>query len=472
VPILRRILWPFLASAILLYLAYGWDGRLETHGAGSAGAMLRLAILAGLWLAGAWLLNEFIRITTWERAKRPVPALLKHILSILIFGLAITGILSFVFGQSVAGIWATSGVVGLVLGFATRSLIADLFSGIALHLDPPFRIGDWIEWKDGNDRMHARVQQINWRSTRVFVRDDTKVIFIPNSMLASVAVANVYMPQECTRQVVRVPLDPAVSLDRAQRVLLAGLLAAEGPLAHPTPEVLIDAIHQDGLIFLLRYWHVPENSIAEVKSSVLHSVLSSLEHAGIKTARNRHDVQWGEMPSERSAPKDARWNLRRLEVFSAFDDHEIDAIAASALRLELKAGETVVQQDQPGDSLFFVMEGLLDVMIGQPGKQAVRVSRLQQGQYFGEMSLLTGDPRSATIIASTGVVLYEVAKKVLEPILAARPEVLHQLAKTVANRQLQNQVSLAKGTGNSLESEQQTFATQILGKIRSFFSTP
>ena len=473
--IFRRLFWPLLTCALLLYPAYFLEDLLKEIKTGAATQLyllFRYGIGTGIWLACAWLLNELIHVLVWDRLSRPVPSLLKHLFSILIFGLAITGILGFVFGQSVTGIWATSGVVGLVFGFAARSLIADLFSGIAMHLDPPFRIGDWIEWREGNEEILARVEQLNWRSTRVHVRDDTKTIFIPNSHLAMVAVTNVFAPHGRTRQIIRVPLDPAVDLERASRVLLAGALAADGPLQDPAPDVLLEGINQEGLVFLIRYWHDPETSIAKVRHSMLYSVLSSLDHAGIRTARNRHDVLWAPMPTAVSEIKDAKWILQRVEIFNAFEESEIDVIAASATRLELAAGALVVRQGAPGDSLFFVMEGLLDVTIEQAGKPAVRVNRLQQGQYFGEMSLLTGDPRSATITAATGVVLFEVAKKVLEPILSARPEVAQQMANTVAKRQLQNQSSLAKEDQAVREETQQTFATQILGKIRSFFSTP
>ena len=433
--------------------------------------LFRQGIGIGIWLAGAWLLNEIVHVGVWERFTRPVPALLKHIVSIVIFGLAITGILGFVFGQSVTGIWATSGVVGLVFGFAARSLIADLFSGIAMHLDPPFRIGDWIEWREDNEELLARVEQINWRSTRVHARDDTKTIFIPNSHLATMAVTNVFAPHGRTRQIVRIPLDPAVDLNRATRVLLAGALAAEGPLLEPAPDVLLEGITPEGLVFQVRYWHDPETSISKVRSAMLYSVIAGLDHAGIKTARNRHDVLWGPMPEDKSEIKDARWILRRVEIFSAFEDREIEAMANQAKLHDLPSGSTVVRQGEPGDSLYFVMEGLLDVTIEQAGKPPLRVNRLKQGQYFGEMSLLTGDPRSATVTASTSVVIYEVAKQVLEPILLARPEVLEQLAQTVASRQTQNRTSLAQDNALSLAAEHQTFAAQILGKIKSFFST-
>ncbi len=454
----RRLFWPSLALLAFLYansLPY---------------PPLRRATDIGIWLAGAWLLNEVLHVAAWERFSRPVPALLKHLVAMTIFGLALTGILSFVFGQSVTGIWATSGIVGLVFGFAARSLISDLFSGIAMHLDPPFHIGDWIEWREGNEEILARVEQINWRSTRVHARDDTKTIFIPNGHLATMAVTNVFAPHGRTRQIIRIPLDPTVDLDRALRVILAGALAAEGPLPQPAPDVLIEGITTEGLIFLVRYWHDPDISIARVRSTVLQSVLRSLSSAGIKPARNRHEVVHA--PLETQIAPGAFDVLSRADLFTAFEVHELNAIAHAAIRHEFLEGQAVVEQGAPGDSLYVVAEGLLEVSIRNTDEQGQIVGRLRAGDYFGEMSLLTGAPRSATIEAATSVVVFEVSKAVLEPILAKRPSVARHLAQTVATRQSANQAKLNRAEQTNPNGQQLSFTEQLLGKIRNFFSSP
>lgn len=480
-PNLRRLFWPFLTCAVLLYVAYFLEDLLRELRSGATNQayfFLRHAVGVGIWLAGAWLVNELVHVAIWNRMAfsasggRPVPQLLKHIVAIFIFAIALTGILGFVFQKSVTGIWATSGVVGLVFGFAARSLIADLCSGIAMHLDPPFRIGDWIEWKDGNEEVLARVEQINWRSTRVHARDDTKTIFIPNSTLSTVAITNVFEPHGRTRQVVRVPLDPGVDLARASRVLLAGVMSSEGPLTQPPPDVLLDSVTTEGLFFSVRYWHSPELSVTRVRHQVLYSVMGALQSAGIPTARMRHEVVRWEAPetaSLHSAAADAQSILSRVELFQAFEKRELAEIAWQAKRLEVEAGEVVVRQGEPGDSMFFVVEGLLEVYIERPNRERLKVNRLREGEYFGEMSLLTGDARSATVQAASGAVLYEVEKSLLEPILSGRPEVAMKLANTVAGRQLQNRDSLDRDSAASQPAAHQSFAEQLLGKIRNFF---
>lgn len=468
---LKRILWPLLTCLALLYPAWHIEDllrELSTGAASQANFLLRAGIGIGIWLAAAWLVNSLIGVLVWDRLARPAPSLLQHLVAIVVTSLAITGILGFVFGQSVTGIWATSGVLGLVVGFAARPLIADLFSGIALHLDPPFRIGDWIEWREGNEEILARVEQINWRSTRVHVRDDTKTIFIPNSHLSTVAVTNVFAPLGRTRQIIRIALDPAVDLGRATRVLTAAVLNVEGPLEEPPADVLLEAVTPEGLTFQIRYWHNPDISIAKVRSAVLYGVLAALDHAGIRTARYRHEIVTAPLELEAPERKDTRWVLRQFELFEAFSDAEIGVLAESARRREYREGELVVRQGEAGRSLFAVREGLLNVLIERPGEEPLRVGRLGQGQYFGELSLLTGEPRSATVQAATGVVLYELDKQALVAILGQRPEIAGQLAETIANRQLSNQETLLAQQAVKKEERQESFARQLLGRIKVF----
>jgi hypothetical protein len=128
----------------------------------------------GIWLTSAFLLNRLIGVFFWDLmvAKAldgPVPRLLKDVLGILIYLVAFSGIVKFVFEQPVTGIWATSGAVGIVVGFSLRSMILDIASGLAVNIDRPYRIGDWIMLHERQPelRIVGCVQQINWRTTRL-----------------------------------------------------------------------------------------------------------------------------------------------------------------------------------------------------------------------------------------------------------------------------------------------------------------
>src|SRR6185437_10781925 len=147
----------------------------------------------GIWLSGAAFLSMAINVVLWDRlvahaTGRPVPRLIKDFLTAIIFLVAITGIIGVVFEQSVVGIWATSGAVGVVLGLALKSMISDVFTGLALNVDRAFHIGDWIELRhrDTGDRVFGKVRDINWRTTHIELQNRT-IAILPTAWWAASA---------------------------------------------------------------------------------------------------------------------------------------------------------------------------------------------------------------------------------------------------------------------------------------------
>ena len=131
----------------------------------------------------------------------------------------------------------------------------------------------------------------------------------------------------------------------------------------------------------------------------------------------------------------------------------------------IKKAEDVVLQGQSGESLFIVKEGLLQVNIAIDNDQTINVAHLVPGSFFGEMSLLTGDPRNATVTTQVDSLIYEVTKRDLEPILRGRPEIAAILSESIAERQSRNQHQ----SENAMLGEEELEAS-LLRRIRAFFS--
>jgi CRP-like cAMP-binding protein len=134
-----------------------------------------------------------------------------------------------------------------------------------------------------------------------------------------------------------------------------------------------------------------------------------------------------------------------------------------------KTGTQLVRQGEAGESMFIVTEGLLNVMYTSPDTlEMTNVGSIQSGGFFGEMSLMTGEPRSATVVAATDTVVYEIAKDEVGEILASRPELAETISKVIAKRRVATEARLAANSESAAE-EQASLAQQILGKIRFFF---
>ena len=183
---LKKIIFPLFIFLIFLLLVIYDDYFINTEKLGDLrllGDVLFYLVHIGLLISGAHLLNVFIRIFFWETLiskaiKGKVPRLLIHFFSLLVYLFAILIIINQIFDKSLTAIWATSGVLALVLGFALRNMILDLFTGLAVNIERPYQIGDWIEINTNNPKedIAGQVIDINWRATRLRTEEEKIVI--------------------------------------------------------------------------------------------------------------------------------------------------------------------------------------------------------------------------------------------------------------------------------------------------------
>lgn len=143
------------------------------------------------------LFNTFIS----KNLQKPVPKILKDVISLIIFIIAISAMLTVVFKFSLAGVFAASGMIGLVVGLALKNIISDIFSGIILNMERPFDIGEWIavgEDHRSDDAIIGCVLQINWRATYLKTADGVMKIY-PNTTMRTVPITNLERPSKPSR---------------------------------------------------------------------------------------------------------------------------------------------------------------------------------------------------------------------------------------------------------------------------------
>jgi small-conductance mechanosensitive channel/CRP-like cAMP-binding protein len=424
---------------------------------GAAGA-LRLAAGTAFWLALAWAAARLAALLLAHH-----PKLLSDLIGAALFITAGVVVTQLVFELPATGLIATSSVLIAVLGFALRNTLGDIFSGIALGMESPYAIGDWIEATEG---CAGRVTGISWRSTRLVTRDGVALV-VPNSLIAGHRIA-VYGSgaQGRYRAQLVVPVDATVPAARARRLLLGAAMEAGREQPGFAPDVVMVDVAQGVASYAVRF-HVPDYG-AEMRwrDAVAGAAQAALQRAGLEFARPVREVGAGRA-WQPPAPASPALLLGSIDLFRPFTQEEREGLAAAMAPVTLAPGEAAMRRGEQGDSLFLLAEGVLEVRIAHPDGAEVAVDRLHPGAVFGEMSLLTGQPRSATILALTDALAFRLTREAVEPVLRARPAVLEGLTAIMAARQARNRV-LPSATGRLVPAA--PTREDILARLKAFFS--
>jgi small-conductance mechanosensitive channel/CRP-like cAMP-binding protein len=472
----------FLTFLAALTFGSGTIQNLTEDALGYTGAFISYAINIGAWLSAAFLINRAVDTVIWEmlvtrRTNIKVPKLLRQLSALFIYGCAAVGITGFVFAQSVTALVTTSSALGLLVGFAVRSLILDAFSGIAINLEQPFRVGDFIQVRGrGPDPIMGLVQEVNWRTTRLLTLEND-IIVIPNGMLAESVILNKSAPNLTCWFELPVNLDFSVIPERALRVLRSAAhmaMAEAGAQAQPKPEVLLGIVDETGVHYRINYAIDPtKSSPRKAKHILLKHVLDHLHHAGLTPAVPKQDMFVARMPDRRLDYDNLAHRamlLGRVDLFSGFDTAALDLLAEQAEVRVLPANTVVIEQDDDkGTSMFVVVEGTLGARVRGADGISREVGHLQPGAFFGEMSVLTGQKRSATVHAVGDVVLYEITKEHIASLLDSNPGLATILLRTVAERQLRNSAAAAQLPPEVRAEQQKNMVEHMMRSMTTFF---
>ena len=466
-----------LIVPILLFLIFFGAEYRGTRWYGMLRPEMHYALQTLVWLSGAWLFMRLIRAFVWQRRHKHLsgaapPMLLQHTVNLLILALAVAGVAQWVFNRTLVGFWATSSVLGIVLGIALRGIIADFFSGIALELDPPFKIGDYVELRMAGESLIGRVAEVNWRATQIVPRDSTNTVYVPNSLMSSIAINNVYQPLGKTRFELLLSFDPGIAHDRILRVLMSAVKSTEGIAQDLPPEVLAVRYNASGVEYKVRYWLPPEISPTRAKDRLIAAIMDLARRSDLQVAFPRQEIVFEPNPPADSDALEVKTGfLERNSFFRSCRPEELKVIATHMHARQYPPGTKIVNSGELGNSMFLVSEGLLEVSLPNGAEhRTLVVGKLTAGDFFGEMSMLTNEPRSATVTSVTETVLYEIRRQHIHDLVHNRPEIADGMTHIAAERRLKNQDAALAIDAETISEEHRNLKSMILEKMRSLFA--
>lgn len=475
---IARTVWPVLAFSALLFAGYHRIDRTILEATGFRVDIVDRIIAFVGWAVGSLAVVRLIDVAIWNRlgsrgGQRP-PRLLVQLSSLAIFVVSAVVIATNVFGMSLTGVIATSSVIGLVIGFAVKSLISDTFSGIALNLDSGVGVGDFVQVISRGipGRLVGRVTEINWRSTHILTPENS-VLVVPNTLLSESMLLNLSRPQIASEFEQIIVLDFEVPSERAVRVLTAGLEAAalDNPAIFDT-KARVTETSALGVHYKIKYMLDPARlGPGKAKHLIFGHMLRHLTAAGIRLAHSKQDnwlIEGG--PAHFQAGSAAfRGNLlAQVELFRDLGRDDLAMLTERMREARYAPGTPVIRAGDAGESMFVVSEGLVSVRIPAADDE-VDVARLAPGDFFGEMSLLTGEPRSATVVAVTEATIYEIRKDDMAALLDRNPGAAEVLSEAAAERRVLSSAAMFSAGSGGLEAEKASIAGQILARMTKFF---
>ena len=419
-------------------------------------------------------INNVLARSLWqfaleERRQIKVPKLLRDLAKALLVLVAILCVMKFVYGQQLGTIITASGIVAVVLGFALQNLLGDVVAGIALNMEKPFDIGDWI-WVGETD---GEVIEINWRATRLRTRDDNYLI-IPNGNITKQNITNYYYPNRVHALKCAVGVEYGAAPNDVKNVLRQAVRRTSGVLPRE-PRIRLKQFADSAINYEIKFWIEDRAASDDILSDVMTNIWYALRRARMSIPFPIRDVFMHQPAATDSVEQrrrvDAERALRAEELFKPLDNNQIAELAGRGRLVRFGHGETVISKGDAGDSLFLIVSGQASVKLAREGGGEVLAGVLKTGDTFGEMSLLTGAPRNATVMAESDLRLLEIGKDALGPVLQQNPVVVEALSRLMADRQLATegffkQQQQAAGAAAIREDR----ATALLRNIRNFFS--
>jgi small-conductance mechanosensitive channel len=451
----RGALALLVAFLVLRLTAWALEGRLPTTWEKLLTVAWMLAFAFGCIRSGVALLLSVVRL----RSQTAMPKILRDVIDFVLYALAALPILQTQLDLNVASLLATSAVLSVVIGLALQDTLGNLFAGLSLQLERPFEVGDVVQIGD----TLGRVVQIAWRATRIATWR-REIVTLPNNKVAKEVVKNFSSSSEPVGVDQFVGLGFEAPPNQVKAAVVETLREVPFVLADPAPMCRTWSYEEWCIRYQVRYFVADYQQADAVREEFYTRLWYRLRRDGIELPHPQRTVNVRAESARADVPSESVLELlRTVDLFALLEPSELERLRGELAVRRFGKGEHILHEGERGHTFYLVSSGEVSV---RTGKGLVEVTRLRRGHYFGEMSLLTGEPRSATIVAVEDAVLLEVDRPTFARLFASYPGLARQLSALLAQRRTQlRAVAEASGAPHDTVPE----AGRIFGKLRQIF---
>lgn len=472
---IRTALLLFVLSLVGMLTAASFASR----GGSQDSSFYRWTVWAALLLEGisfVGVASSFIFDILLAAARLRPPRILRDL--IVAFAYIVVGLTSLsIIKVDVTGIVATSAVLTAVIGLSFQDTLGNMMGGMALQMERTIGVGDWIRVDD----REGLVKEIRWRHTAIETRNWDTVV-IPNSVLMKSQVTvlgrRAGSPRQ-HRQWVHFNVDfrylPTDVIEAVQSALRAEPIPniARSPL----PDCVFLEFKESYAHYAVRYWLTDLAADDPTNSVVRTRIYFALRRVDIPFSIPAHSLFVTDDDASRRQRKsvqeitDRTEAMRHLELFSTLTEEERTKLASGLKYAPFVRGEAMTRQGSEAHWLYLITKGEAEVRVTVDGsKTSEKVATLSAGDFFGEMGLMTGEPRSATVIALTDIECYRLDKETFQSILKSRPEIAEDISRILARRSVELEATREGLTDETKRLRMRHHQSDLLKRIQNFFT--
>ena len=397
-----------------------------------------------------------------------IPKIIQDTFFALFYFIMIMIILKEMLDINLTSILTTSAVLTMVLGLSVQDNLSNLFSGLAIQLEKPFSIGDWVEFESNI----GKVKELSWRSVKLLTLENDLLI-APNNKIIKENVVNFNRPTHLHISRFVVGVSYKHPPNEVKDTILSVLRDEKGIVHEPKPIIRLINFGDFSIDYEIRYYINNFNRVLLIEDSITTKIWYAFNRDGIHIPFPIRDVNLRTVSDEKIEKERERTLnelaalLKKVDVLTPLDDDELLRIAGDGGNKFFCTGEEVIKEGDPGDSLFLILKGEVDVSITS-GNDTKNIATLKEGDFFGEGSLMTGAARNATVTALMDCKFFVVDKDNFKNVISTHQDALKQISEILSRRELELAAMKQEISKHISDSQIRENSNQIFKNIMKF----